>query len=289
MPSVDPSLLVLSALAVCVTRGGRRVLDGATCQARAGRVLAIIGPNGAGKSTLLRLLTGELAPSSGEIFFADRPLFSWSVGELALRRAVVSQHSELSFPFTVQEVVRLGRNPHPGRGDALADHAACRAALASVDLSDRALQPYPTLSGGERQRVHLARALAQLAGPASGPRALLLDEPTASLDLSHQHSTLALARDLARRDNLAVLVVLHDLNLALAYADDLLTLSGGRVVAAGSTASTLTPDLVRAVFGIHATLHPAQANAPAHLAFHSQPSPLPHSGSIGRTASAPTR
>jgi iron complex transport system ATP-binding protein len=253
MPSVDPDP-VLAATAVSARRGDRLVLDNVSCDARPGRVLAVLGPNGAGKSTLLRLLAGEFPPDSGAIAFASRPLSTWTPADLALRRAVVSQGSELAFPFTVLEVVRLGRTPHPGRGDTPADLAACRAALAAVDLSDRAGQPYPTLSGGERQRVHLARALAQLADTPAGPRALLLDEPTASLDLSHQHASLALARDLAKREHVAVLVILHDLNLALAYADDVLVLRDGRVAATGPVASTLTPALIREVFGVPARL-----------------------------------
>jgi iron complex transport system ATP-binding protein len=274
MPSVDlasaasaPLAPVFQTDSVSLRRGARLVLDQVSCAALPGRVLAVLGPNGAGKSTLLRLLAGDFRPAAGSVTFAGRPLSAWSVGEIALRRAVVAQHSDLAFPFTVGEVVRLGRTPHPGRGDAPADHAAAARALAAVDLSDRAAQSYPTLSGGERQRVHFARALAQLDCAPSGPRALLLDEPTASLDLAHQHSVLGLARDLARRENIAVFAVLHDLNLALAYADDLLALVAGRMVAAGPITTTLTTALVREVFGIHATLHPAREDTPAHLAF----------------------
>jgi iron complex transport system ATP-binding protein len=167
---------------------------------------------------------------------------------------VVSQHSELAFPFTVREVVLLGRTPHPGRGDAAADHAAADHALALVGLAERAAQPYPTLSGGERQRVHFARALAQLEGAPEGPRALLLDEPTASLDLAHQHALLAQTRTLARREGFGVLVVLHDLNHALAYADDVLVLARGRAVAAGPVASTLSAELASEVFGFQLRL-----------------------------------
>ena len=253
---------------VSLRRGGRLVLDQVSCAAHAGRVLAVLGPNGAGKSTLLRLLAGEFAPASGSVAFGGRALADWPLAELARRRAVVVQHSELAFPFTVREVVLLGRTPHPGRGDSPADQAAAVRALASVDLTDRAAQNFPTLSGGERQRVHFARALAQLDGAPTGSRALLLDEPTASLDLAHQHAVLALARRLARSEGLAVLVVLHDLNLALGYADDVLVLRAGAVAATGPVAETITTALVRSVFGIDADLHPGSAGAHPWLRFH---------------------
>ncbi len=261
MPLVDPNSVVPAPLepvfqtdAITLHRGGRLVLDQVSCATLPGRVLAILGPNGAGKSTLLRLLADDFSPAAGTIHFAGRPLASWPVQTLALRRAVVAQHSDLAFPFTVDEVVRLGRTPHPGRGDAPADRAASARALAAVDLENRSRQSYPTLSGGERQRVHFARALAQLDGAPPDSCALLLDEPTASLDLAHQHSVLALARTFAAGKNHAVIVVLHDLNLALRYADDALVLSRGGVVAAGPVATSLTPELIESVFGMSARI-----------------------------------
>lgn len=249
---------VLTATDLTVRRGGRALLDRVSLSLAPGRVTAVVGPNGAGKSTLLRILSGELAPDSGHVAFLGRPLAAWPVGELARHRAVLPQESDLSFPFRVEEVVRLGRIPHPGGGDSPADHALTRAALAEVDLAPFADRLYPTLSGGEKQRVHLARALAQLRpDPAALPlaaRVLLLDEPTASLDLAHQHSVLALARDLAARENTAVLAILHDLNLVLTYADDLVVLAGGRIAASGPVASTLSPALIRDVFAVPARL-----------------------------------
>ena len=262
---------VLTATDLTVRRGDRTLLDRVSLALAPSRVTALVGPNGAGKSTLLRILSGELSPDLGSVAFLDQPLSGWPVAALARHRAVLPQESDLSFPFRVEEVVRLGRIPHPGGGDSPADHILARESLAQVDLTTFADRLYPTLSGGEKQRVHLARALAQLQpDPAAQPpaaRVLLLDEPTASLDLAHQHAVLSLARDLARREHVAVFAVLHDLNLALAYADDLLALAAGRIVAAGPIAATLTPVLVREVFGIHATLHAAQENTPAHLAF----------------------
>ncbi len=258
MSRASDSPCVLSAADLVVCRGDRALLDGVSLGLVAGRVTAVIGPNGAGKSTLLRVLSGELAPGSGAVALLGRPLAAWPVGELARHRAVLPQESDLRFPFRVEEVVRLGRIPHPGGGDTAADHEFARAALARVDLAAFADRLYPTLSGGEKQRVHLARALAQLqpapGEPSPAARVLLLDEPTASLDLAHQHSVLALARSLARREGVAVLAILHDLNLALAYADEVAVLARGRVVAAGPVVATLTPELVRHVFGLPSRL-----------------------------------
>lgn len=247
---------ILSATSLVVRRDRRALLDDVSIDLAPGRVTAVIGPNGAGKSTLLRALSGELRPDSGDIRFAGQPLSAWPVAELARRRAVLPQESDLRFPFRVEEVVRLGRVPHPGAGETPHDRALAREALARVDLVAFADRIYPKLSGGERQRVHLARALVQLR-PAPGAvapaeRALLLDEPTASLDLSHQHGVLALARGLAANENVAVLAVLHDLNLVLAYADDVVVLCDGRVFAAGPVAAALTPQLIRDVFGVAA-------------------------------------
>jgi iron complex transport system ATP-binding protein len=159
MPSVKPTASEpgLCATRLRVSRGRREVLAELDLTLAPGRMLAVLGPNGAGKSTLLRVLAGELAPSSGSVSFAERPLAAWPTRELALRRAVVSQHSELAFPFTVREVVLLGRTPHPGRGDAAADHAAAARALASVGLAARAEQPYPTLSGPSPARRRARR------------------------------------------------------------------------------------------------------------------------------------
>jgi iron complex transport system ATP-binding protein len=266
LPSVP-----LSASGLVVRRGPRAILDEVSVSLAPGRVTAVIGPNGAGKSTLLRILSGELAPDAGAIAFEGRPLSAWPVAELARHRAVLPQESDLRFPFRVEEVVRLGRIPHPGGGDSGADHVLALAALGRVGLAAFADRLYPTLSGGEKQRVHLARALVQLQ-PAAGAipppgRALLLDEPTASLDLAHQHQVLRLARELALGEGVAVLAILHDLNLVLAYADDLVALHHGRVAAAGPVQSTLTPGLVRDVFGVSARLVDLPGSPHRHLLF----------------------
>jgi len=163
------------------------VLDGVSACFAAGRVTALLGPNGAGKSTLLGLLSGERRPTRGRGDFDGRPVASWEPRELARRRAVLPQAAGLSFPFTVEEVVLLGRAPHLRGGERDEDIAPCREALRMEDMLPMIGRDYTTLSGGERQRVHLARVLAQ-AWERRG-QALLLDEPVAGLDLSHQHGT----------------------------------------------------------------------------------------------------
>jgi iron complex transport system ATP-binding protein len=236
---------------VWVEAGGHALLAGVAAAFMPGRVTAIIGPNGAGKTTLLRVLSGEIAPTRGEARLDGECLRSFSAAALAQRRAVVPQASAVAFPFTVREVVLLGVTV-PGFG--LADTAArvqADKALDDMDLLAFADRLYPTLSGGERQRVHVARALCQLAvAPLhrTETRCLLLDEPTASLDLAHQGQVLAAMRRQADHGYI-VLTILHDLNLAAALADHLVLLAGGRVMAAGPPRDVLQDELLTASYG----------------------------------------
>lgn len=244
---------MLRADRITVRRSGKTLLDRVSCALAPGRLTVLAGPNGAGKSTLLRVLAGEFAPTEGAVHAGDRPLEAWPRGELARRRAVLPQESSLQFPFRVDEVVLLGRAPHARARETARDHAIAAEALETVEMTERSERIFPTLSGGEKQRVHLARALTQIWDTIPTEAALLLDEPTASMDLAHQHATLRHARRRAEQ-GVAVLAVLHDLNLTLAYADDVWVLDGGRLVAAGPVAATLTPALVRRVFRVEARL-----------------------------------
>ncbi|MBX3026830.1 heme ABC transporter ATP-binding protein [bacterium] len=249
---------MLSGRALTVRAGSATLLREVSVAVAPGELVAVVGPNGAGKSTLLETLAGDRRPASGVVRCEDRPLAVWSPRALARVRAVVLQRSALTFAFTALEVVRLGRAPHRGRAGAAGDRAIADAALRAAGAGGLRDQPYPTLSGGERQRVHFARALAQIwERPASGGRYLLLDEPTAALDLSHQQQVLERARAWAR-DGTGVLVVLHDLTLAAAHADRIIVLSGGRVVADGLAREVLCPRLITAVFGIEVVIaeHP---------------------------------
>lgn len=222
--------------------GGATVLDDVSLEVRYGRVLALVGPNGAGKSSLLALLTRDHLPSSGQVVFDDRALSQWTPRELARRRAVLLQANQVAFPFTAAQVVRMGRTPWIGTDRAADDETAIADAVARTDVGHLLDRAFPSLSGGEKARVSLARVLAQ------DVAVVLLDEPTAALDLRHQEDVLQVARDLARAGR-AVVVVLHDLSLAAAYADEIAMLDRGRIVARGSAAEVLTADRIGAVYG----------------------------------------
>jgi iron complex transport system ATP-binding protein len=225
--------------------GSRRVLDAVDVALDAGEMVGVIGPNGAGKSTLVRLLAGILRPSAGALRLRGRPLHAWNGRERARAVAVVSQDPRVDFPYTVLEVVLMGRAPHMS-AMALAgprDLEVARGALRLLEVADLEARSIDELSGGERQRVFLARALAQ------EPRVLLLDEPTTHLDLRHQTRLHDVARHRCRDDGLAVLTVMHDVNLAAAYCDRLILLDGGRVACAGPPAAVLDGAVLERVFG----------------------------------------
>lgn len=239
--AVAPGSPVVEALGLSVRLGKRLVLDTVELTARAGEVVALVGPNGAGKSTLLAALAADLPVGSGGIRIDGRPADAWSAPELALRRAVLPQAAALSFPFPVEDVVRMGRAPWAGTGREDEDDAAVAEAMAATEVTEFAARPFSALSGGERARVALARVLAQRAP------LLLLDEPTAALDLRHQELVLRICRERAAAGD-AVVVVLHDLGLAAAYADRAVVLHGGRVAVAGAPAEVFTGALLGEVY-----------------------------------------
>ncbi len=216
-----------------VHKRGRHLLQNLSAQLQPNRLTVLLGPNGAGKSTLLRLLSGEIAPDSGRVFLDGRPLADFSPDALARHRAVVSQHSDLAFAYPVEQIVALGRLPWR-HASARENHSIVEQAMAAVGLSPLRHRSYLSLSGGEKQRTHIARALAQL-WPEPGraqPRYLLLDEPSSALDLFHQHQLLQLLRQWSG-EGCSVLAILHDINLAERYADDIWMLKQGRLVGAG--------------------------------------------------------
>jgi len=221
------------------------VLHGIDVELHPGAVVAILGPNGAGKSTLLRTLAGMLAPVAGAVALDGVPLATLSRAAIARRIAVVPQVLELLFPFTVREIVGLGRTAYLGwlGTPSPTDRAAVDRALAELELEPLAGRRIDAVSGGERQRAVLAMALAQEA------EVLLLDEPTVHLDPAHQRATMLLLRALARGRGLAVAAVLHDLNLAAAGADRVVLLVAGRVAADGPPSDVLRQDTIDAAFG----------------------------------------
>ena len=211
----------------------------------AGEVFGVIGPNSAGKTTLLRLLTRVLSPDRGQIRLDGRPIRQLAHAELARHVAVVPQEAPRPFPFSVEQLVLMGRYPHgPGRFFETADdRALAREAMAATGVLDLAALPLEQLAGGERQRAMLARALAQQ------PRLLVLDEPTAHLDLRYQAEAAALIRRVNAEREMTVLLVSHDLNLAAEVCDRLLLLARGRVARAGTPAEVLRRETLEAVFG----------------------------------------
>lgn len=240
---------VLAAREIQLNRRGRCVLHGISLQAHPGRVLALIGPNGAGKSTLLAVLAGLLDPTSGSVTLDGHPLAAWKPHELARRRAMLSQHVHLDFGFRAEEVVMLGRakHGHPPQGGQ--DEAIVAAAMQRARVAHLKGRNYLDLSGGEQRRVQLARVLAQLGESGHGSAWLLLDEPEAGLDIAHQHEILQQAQATSRQ-GCGVIVVLHDLNLAARYADDVALLAHGRLLCAGSAQRALDPEILSRAYGI---------------------------------------
>jgi iron complex transport system ATP-binding protein len=232
---------VVSASGLACGYLGRACLSGIDLELRAGSVLALLGPNGSGKSTLLRTLGGLLKPVAGSVLLDGRAIESYSVDERARRIGFVPQDEAPQFAFTVREAVLLGRLPHAETYfDSRHDEEVAQEAMEAAGCAELALRPVTEISGGERQRVWIARALAQ------EPQVLLMDEPTAHLDVQHALEAASLVRGLAAQ-GLAVAVAIHDLNLALSFADRAMLLSGGRVLLAGEAQEVLaSPELDRA-------------------------------------------
>jgi iron complex transport system ATP-binding protein len=250
---------VLEASALTLTIGAATLLDNVALRINPGETLAIVGPNGAGKSTLLRLLSADLKPTAGKVLLDARPIQSYAPAELAQRRAMLSQHVSVSFPFTVEEIVRMGS----GSQARAASQPLVDAAIDEVGLDAFRQRELPTLSGGEQQRAHFARVLVQLAvgEAARGPGILLLDEPTSSLDLRHQIALVEIARQRARNGT-AVIAVLHDLNLATRFADRIVALHGGAIAADGTPAATMTSAILQRVFEIDVAVASTESGMP---------------------------
>ncbi len=250
-----PTRLAAENIQIRYSAEAAPVVERLTLALKPGVFTGIIGPNGSGKSSLIRALSRALKPADGAILLDGQNLYTaHSARASAQTISVVPQDTSVSLEFSVREVVRMGRAPHlparPFASEGLADEQLVAAALRDARIEDLAERPVTTLSGGERQRVLLARALAQQ------PEILLLDEPTANLDLRHQAEVLTLARDLAHSGGKAVLAVLHDVNLAASYCDTLVLLHQGRIAASGTPEDVLTAENLQAVYGVRVWVRP---------------------------------
>ncbi len=242
---------MLEASNITVKVQGKTLLSDVSMQVKPGEMLALLGPNGAGKSTLLAVLTGARKASEGLVMLEGRKLTEYPAKALAKRRAVLSQSIPIQFPFTVMEIVLMGRSPHIASSEGRDDIEIAEKALAEVDALGLKERLFPSLSGGEQQRVQLARVLAQIWQKQDAPRYLFLDEPTSAMDLKHQLSTLDKARALAD-EGVAVCAILHDISLAKHYADRVVLLKEGRKVADGTVKQTLTSATITDVYDIPA-------------------------------------
>lgn len=249
---------MLEALQLTCQRGARVIFSDISLRIDAGEVIAVLGTNGSGKSTLLATLAGELPAAAGSVCIDGRPLASLTPAERARRLAVLPQASALAFAFAVEDVVMLGRLPH--LGGAVRDRQIVERAMSEADVLHLVGRNYLELSGGERQRVHLARVLAQI-GDTPQP-ILLMDEPTAGLDIAHQQLAMESAKRVASRGG-SVLVAVHDLNLASRYADRMVLLHEGVVAGLGAPWQIIQPELIEQVFGVQVQVinHP-QWNCP---------------------------
>ncbi|KAA0990736.1 heme ABC transporter ATP-binding protein [Dyadobacter aurulentus] len=226
---------------------GRKLLHEVSFQVKSGEFWAIVGANGAGKSTLIKMLSSELAPTSGSVTFDGKDLKKYKLRDLAKKRAVLAQQNTITLSFTVQEIVLMGRYPFYDSEPTQRDLAIVDMCLKKVGIAHLKSRLYPTLSGGEQQRVQVSRALAQIWEVDKG--LLLLDEPTTGMDLLHQFETFQLAKEMTTK-GFSVVAVIHDLNQALQYADKVLMLKNGQNFAIGSPSEVLTETNIQAAFGL---------------------------------------
>ena len=253
---------------------GETLLDGVSLRADRGQFVGLIGPNGAGKSTLLRTISGILRYRRGAVRLEGADLKTLSSREIASSLALIPQIAPYTYGFTSMELVLMGRYPHLGRFqiEGKEDDRIARDAMRLTETEQFADRTLDTLSGGERQRVFVARALAQQ------PRILLMDEPTANLDVLHQLKVLDLVRRLVD-DGLTAIAAVHDLNMAARYCDKLVLLSGGRVLAEGTPSEVLTPDTIASAFGVKSAVYqdPITGSLAISLIGPADDRPLPHS------------
>jgi iron complex transport system ATP-binding protein len=258
---------VIEGRDIVYAAGSHEILHGVSAAFEPGRLHLIIGPNGAGKSTLVKVLSRLLKPQSGRVLYDGTDVARAGEQALAQRRAVLSQAIEIAFPLWVHEVVMMGRYPHFSGRPAARDSAVVAEVMRYCDVEDLADRSYPTLSGGEKQRVNFARVLAQVWQPrAEGGRVLFLDEPLTFLDIGHQIDLMRKLREFGAAPDLTVVGVVHDLALAARFADQLVLMHDGAVLASGPPQSVMTPANVRTAFGVE-PVSVATPDGRQHLVF----------------------
>jgi iron complex transport system ATP-binding protein len=244
---------MLEARDITYRVGGRALISGVSVRFEPGRLHLVVGPNGAGKSTLVKVLARLLRPHEGRVEYEGFDVSRAGELELAKRRAVLSQAVEVAFPLTVREVVMLGRHPHFGGRPGPSDEQVVDELMSFFEVTEFAERDYQTLSGGERQRANFARVLAQLWRAGTSCRYLFLDEPLTFLDIRHQIEFMKKVRDFAAASDVVTVGVVHDLNLAARFADQVVLIDKGSVVADGAPREVLTAERIRDVFGVEPT------------------------------------
>ncbi|MEH6765812.1 MAG: heme ABC transporter ATP-binding protein [Aequorivita antarctica] len=236
--------------------GNKTILKDISVCFEAGKINLILGPNGAGKSTLVKVICNQLKPQEGGVFYEGIDIRNTSVGELAKVRAVLSQNTELAFPLKVKEVVTMGRYPHFSVNPTSKDEKAVQEAMEFFDVSEMADRDYLTLSGGEKQRVHFARVVSQIWYPSeNGCRYLVLDEPLTFLDVHYQFQFMHKLRELLKQKDLVIVGVVHDLNLAAKFADHLILLNNGELLASGSKEEVLNAENMKTAYRLEPVIH----------------------------------
>ncbi|HEY2093056.1 MAG TPA: heme ABC transporter ATP-binding protein [Thermoanaerobaculia bacterium] len=259
---------MLDARDIVFRAGGNVLLDRVSAAFEPARLHLIIGANGAGKSTFVRVLSRLLRPDEGRVTYGGADAAHWSERDLARHRAVLSQAFEVAFPIPVRELVMMGRYPHFRGRPRAADDQVVNEVMQFFDVTDMAERSYGTLSGGERQRVNFARVLAQIWQPLDGAsRYLFLDEPLTFLDIRHQIDFMKKVKAFATQPDVVVVGVVHDLNLAARFADRLLVIHHGRVLADGPTAEVLTREYLERAFQVTPVLLTNPASGDVLLAF----------------------
>jgi iron complex transport system ATP-binding protein len=236
--------------------GDKIILNDVSVNFLPGKINLILGPNGAGKSTLVKVICNQIKPQEGNVLYQEVNIRNRSVAELAKIRAVLSQNTELAFPLKVKEVVMMGRYPHFSVKPSAKDEQATQEAMRFFDVEPMANRDYLTLSGGEKQRVHFARVVSQIWYPIeSSCRYLVLDEPLTFLDVHYQFHFMNKLKELLQQDDIVIVGVVHDLNLAAKFADHLVLLNNGKLLAAGNKAEVLTQEHMKTAYRLDPVIH----------------------------------